>query len=444
VSRRAGFLGAAIVAAILVAGATLLRVGAEESTTPLSYRLLPILVATALLLAALLAVPRSAAVAWAFVTLSSGLSAFEVVAVVRRLEPEAVSDGRQLTLIAAVAIVSAVGVAGAFAARARAFDVRRARVALAVVGLGAVVTTGAAIWAIVAPIADDAGLDPGLTPLRVAARVALVTWAAALLVGVVRDVGPAAIRAAARMGDGDPNPARSGLFGYLRLFADELMPGRSKDRRELVEAERARLAADLHALVLPDLRRAASTAKSGGASEAMQVDLRRALEDVEQLMLQRQSIVLEQFGLVAALEWLAERTEERSPLRVDLELEGELPADPQAVDSAIARAAFRIALLALDNVTRHADATTATVRLATEGRRLKLEVADDGHGGGVASATGRGLADMRSEASGSGGTLEIHAAPGVRIEANWPLDSIAGKPATRPAGLTDRSGAQAP
>jgi signal transduction histidine kinase len=211
------------------------------------------------------------------------------------------------------------------------------------------------------------------------------------------------------------------MFGYLRLFADELLPGRGAGRREIAETERARLAADLHALVLPDLRRAAAQLEADGAPEAMQLELRRALEDVEQLMHQRQSIVLEQFGLVAALEWLAERTEERSPLRVELEMDDDIPDGPNAVDPTIARAAFRIALLALDNVVRHADATTATLQLAFEGNALTLVISDDGQiAASSGSPTGRGLSDMRAEASSTGGSIEITTSNPARVQARWP------------------------
>ena len=72
---------------------------------------------------------------------------------------------------------------------------------------------------------------------------------------------------------------------------------------------------------------------------------------------------------MAALEWLAERTEERSALRVQLELDGAVPDGPAAIDARVARAAFRIALLGLDNVVRHAGATTATLRLSGDSDR---------------------------------------------------------------------------
>jgi len=222
----------------------------------------------------------------------------------------------------------------------------------------------------------------------------------------------------------------AGLWRYLGLLADELVPARTDTRRAAAEEERARLAADLHAHVLPELRRAAAAAASAGAPPEMQVDLRRALEDVEQLMHQRQSVVLEQFGLVAALEWLAERTEERSPLRVELELDGAVPDGPASIEPRVARAAFRIALLGLDNVVRHAGATTATLHLDA-GDALRLVVADDGPPASLEAARGRGLADMQTAAAESGGTIRFAGNSGARVEATWPVGRT-GDPATAP------------
>jgi signal transduction histidine kinase len=442
VTGRGWLVAGAVATTLLVVGAGALRVGMEDPAgVALPDRLLAVLIALALLLGALLALPGSPAVTGRLLALASGLSAFDIVAVVRSQDAVAAGGG-VLTLVAASAIVVAVGVAGGSVANSSRAGSRWLLLAVTGVALGVAATVVAAIWAIADPGAQAGAFGIGPTPLRIAARVGLVTWVGALLVGLARDLAPPAARAAARTRERD-GATGGELWRFLQVLADELSPSRTNDRRAIVESERARLAADLHALVLPDLRRAASNAQAAGAPEAMQVDLRRALEDVEQLMLQRQSIVLEQFGLIAALEWLAERTQERSPLRVELELEGGVPEGPGGMDPAVARAAFRIALLALDNVTRHASATTATVRLAVSDAELRLQIADDGQAGSLESVAGRGLADMRDEASVSGGSIAITSGPGARVEARWRFASSAGKPSPRSAPLTDRRGASA-
>ena len=439
---RAGLVAAAVVTALLLACAAVLRLSVETSGDPLPDRLVLIMVGAALLLVGLLALPRAPGLAWAIVALVAPIATLEIVGVVRSLEIVASGPAwRDLALIAALALVGTVLVVGAYASRnpGRASVVGRG----AIVGVGTAVLATAAVatWALVdASQAGPPATPDEITPLRIALRVALATVVGSLVVGALRSLMPAAMRAIQRSRREPAAKGEGGLWRLLGLLADELLPGRSDARREATEAERARLAADLHAHVLPELRRAAAAAASAGAPPEMQVDLRRALEDVEQLMHQRQSIVLEQFGLVAALEWLAERTEERSALRVQLELDGSVPDGPAAIEARVARAAFRIALLGLDNVVRHAGATTATLRLLGGPNGLRLTIEDDG---GAATTPhesgGRGIPDMRTAAAESGGSIGFVGGTGARIEVAWPVELAARNHAPARAPLADRS-----
>ena len=86
---------------------------------------------------------------------------------------------------------------------------------------------------------------------------------------------------------------------------------------------------------------------------------------------------------------------EASGLRVTLEREGE----PGALPAAVGQAAYRIVQEALTNVTRHAWARTARVRLRFEDG-VDVEVVDDGIGGTVEEGTG--LSGMRRRAESLG------------------------------------------
>jgi signal transduction histidine kinase len=435
--RPAALIVACALAAIVVAEAATLRFAvAIPGDSPLPDRALVVLVAAASLIVAVLALPRARALAWAAVTVAAGFAAVEVVTAVRALGPYvSAATWRDLSALAGVALLIAALVAVIHAGRDWGAASRLSRVAVVLAGAGVVATVGASAWAFAA--AEAAVATGQLSPLRIAVRIGLATIAGGFLVGLAREVGPPVRRAFEQ--SRTPGAADGRLWRFTALLADELVPGRLTGRRVAAESERARLAADLHALVLPDLRRAAAAAEAAGLPQDMQVDLRRALEDVEQLMLERQSIVLEQFGLVAALEWLAERTEERSRLRVELELDGDVPDRPDAVDPAIARAAFRIALLALDNVVRHAGATTATLRVSAEPGGLRLQVNDDGAGSTVAGGrAGRGIADMRTAATSSGGRLEVELGRGGRVTAAWPLSPAASNHVTAAAEPADR------
>ena len=82
-------------------------------------------------------------------------------------------------------------------------------------------------------------------------------------------------------------------------------------------------------------------------------------------------------------------------------------------------ALYRICQEALTNTSKHAHAKTAWVRVAGEGDRVVLVVADDGEGfdaarvmEGAGRPTGVGLLSMERRAEGLGGTFEIESRPG--------------------------------
>jgi signal transduction histidine kinase len=109
-------------------------------------------------------------------------------------------------------------------------------------------------------------------------------------------------------------------------------------------------------------------------------------------------------GLAALVE-LVEQVR-ATGLEVELELEGELRALPSGVDLS----AYRIVQEALTNTLKHAQATSARVRLDRRDHELAIEVTDNGAGPVEDSADGHGLIGMRERAALLGGELE--AGPG--------------------------------
>lgn len=121
--------------------------------------------------------------------------------------------------------------------------------------------------------------------------------------------------------------------------------------------------------------------------------------------------VLDDLGLVAAIEWQCRDFERRSGIRclVDSK-EEDIP-----LDSARATAAFRICQEALTNVVRHTRAKEILVHLNTLDRELLLEIHDDGQGilpEKIMDARSLGLLGMRERAGAVGGALRIVGLPG--------------------------------
>jgi len=121
--------------------------------------------------------------------------------------------------------------------------------------------------------------------------------------------------------------------------------------------------------------------------------------------------VLDDLGLVAAVEWQAEETAKRSGIACATAL----PEGDIELDRNLALALFRILQEALTNVVRHAQATRVEIGLRAVGGELELEIRDNGRGfvpKSLAGATALGLLGMRERAGEFGGTVEILSEPG--------------------------------
>jgi signal transduction histidine kinase len=124
---------------------------------------------------------------------------------------------------------------------------------------------------------------------------------------------------------------------------------------------------------------------------------------------------LDDLGLLAALRWYAGEVKERYGLQVQINSQGDLSQIPPVVRTVL----FRIAQEAVTNAVRHARAGQALIVLEGAPDRLRLEVADDGHGFDVQAmlADNRaqpswGLLGMMERATLVGGECRIQSAPG--------------------------------
>jgi signal transduction histidine kinase len=203
------------------------------------------------------------------------------------------------------------------------------------------------------------------------------------------------------------------------------------------EDERRRLARDLHdgpaqtlaaALFGVDLAVSALDRAPATAREellAARVLVRDALDDVRALMAGLRPRLLEERGLVIALNALAAMP----PLwgtEVVVETHGigteeRLPAEAEL-------ALFRIAQEAVSNARRHGAASRAQVSLTVKRGVAELRVVDDGRGflcePGISwSHNGEGLPGMRERAELLGGKLLVESAPGAgtRIVVTLPV-----------------------
>ena len=139
--------------------------------------------------------------------------------------------------------------------------------------------------------------------------------------------------------------------------------------------------------------------------------LDEAIQSIRRIATELRPGILDDLGLAAAVEWVAEEFQARTGTKVQVSL----PDADIAMDQERATALFRILQETLTNVARHANATQVDVRLANENGNLLLEVRDNGRGISEEQLSGGkslGVLGMRERASLLGGEITISSLPG--------------------------------
>jgi PAS domain S-box-containing protein len=132
-------------------------------------------------------------------------------------------------------------------------------------------------------------------------------------------------------------------------------------------------------------------------------------------------LLLDDLGLVPAVEWLAQSFTQRTGVPCSLDVQEDLD-----LEEPYASALFRMVQESLANVAKHARATRAHVTLVRRGDALLLQVRDDGAGFDAAAPRkphSLGVAGLRERSKLLKGSLSIDSGPGrgTLIEARIPL-----------------------
>ena len=232
-----------------------------------------------------------------------------------------------------------------------------------------------------------------------------------------------------------------------RVKADDALKASREDLRELSanlqnvrEEEKARIARELHddlgqqltalKMDLSSVELALDALPAGGPEVRTQLRGMRRLIDatvasVRRIAADLRPVMLDDLGLVPAIEWLANDFTNRYGIDIERQIElGDIVFTRNG-----ATTLFRIVQEALTNVARHADATLVKLVLRIEGEHCVLRIADNGRG--TVEPDGRngksfGLLGIRERAHMLGGSIAIEtaAARGFAITAVFPLHLI--------------------
>jgi signal transduction histidine kinase len=131
--------------------------------------------------------------------------------------------------------------------------------------------------------------------------------------------------------------------------------------------------------------------------------------------------MLDDFGLVPALEWQAREVSKRTGIRVQVAAADSAGELPDALKTCI----YRVVQEALHNCARHAQARTVRVVVRQEDSRIVLSVEDDGRGFDARRVRGLGLVGMEERVRHLGGAFNINSSPGAgtKLKIELPLAS---------------------
>ena len=201
---------------------------------------------------------------------------------------------------------------------------------------------------------------------------------------------------------------------------------------EAEEAERQRLARDLHDMVGQNLNALGINLNliQAHMPEAMPELVRSRLDDslalvqeatasIRRVMDDLRPPMLDDFGLVATLHWYGARFASRTGVAVTVQGKEPIPRLAAPIENAL----FRVVQEGLTNVIKHARATQVTVTVAADDGAVRLVVADDGVGFEPTQVVtpnrhgGWGLMTMAERAEAVGGRCRVESQPqqGTRI-----------------------------
>lgn len=194
-----------------------------------------------------------------------------------------------------------------------------------------------------------------------------------------------------------------------------------------IEEERQKIARDLHddvsqVIASINAHLASAVHKLPEGSDESRNILQKAeefsvhlLERIHRLIYQLRPSILDDFGLIAAIQWLSKNTLEIAGITVDIKSRNEEPE----LSSELRTIIFRLFQEMFSNIVKHSNATNVAVRIAFNKNNIRINIKDNGIGFEVNEAfnasdrpRGLGLIGMQERIDYLGGKFVIESEPG--------------------------------
>ena len=197
--------------------------------------------------------------------------------------------------------------------------------------------------------------------------------------------------------------------GELERLSARLVDAQETERRNISRELHDEVGQTLGALLV-DFGRLLATAPTElkDQVEHMKAVAERSVKSVRDLALLLRPSMLDDLGLVAALEWQGREVSRTSEMEVDVESENVSDDLPDEYKVTV----YRLVQEALNNAVRHSGARKARVRVDQDSHRIRVVVSDDGRGFNPERMRGMGILGMEERVKRLGGSLNIESRPG--------------------------------
>ena len=208
----------------------------------------------------------------------------------------------------------------------------------------------------------------------------------------------------------------------LKELSKRLVDTEERERRAISRELHDEVGQSLSALLL-EIENMRDTPTDGSVSQQGLQNVRRlaenCLNEVRDMALLLRPSMLDDLGLIPALEWQAREVSKRTGMFVETveeNVSGDLPDEHRTC-------VYRIVQEALNNCSKHAFAKNVWVKVRQGQNRLRVSIEDDGRGFDPRRISGLGLVGMNERVTQLGGVLKVASDPaqGTRLEVDLPV-----------------------
>ena len=211
----------------------------------------------------------------------------------------------------------------------------------------------------------------------------------------------------------------------LKELSARLVSAQEEERRSISRELHDEVGQSLSALLM-EAGNAAARVAPDDALVRQHVDSIKKLAEASVNIIRNMTLLLrpsmlDDFGLVPALEWQARELSKRTGIRVQVAAADSAGELPDALKTCI----YRVVQEALHNCARHAQARAVRVVVRQEDSKIVLSVEDDGRGFDAQRVRGLGLVGMEERVRHLGGAFHVQSTPGsgTKVDVELPLAS---------------------